>query len=194
MIYHLNRCGAITHQSGSDSLTARGSRRCYNGSPESTERRATLASYGEMDFAIDALLKDLENGGLGTQAPDEDPWIWEADSRSADYHENMNVNMFEKYMEALCEWCKGMYPGKQIIFSMDNAKYHRHEYQSVPSQEVVGAADSVKLSTITCVYQPVDAEARSKQPNSKIAFSVNQVGTGEATRSTFGTQPQSAYN
>ena len=52
-----------------------------------------------------------------------DPWIWEADSRSADYHENMNASMFEKYMKALCQWCKTKYPEKKVVFCMDYAKY-----------------------------------------------------------------------
>ncbi|CAO3572471.1 unnamed protein product [Mortierella alpina] len=51
-----------------------------------------------------------------------DPWVWEADSRSADYHENMNASMLEKYMKALCRWCRTKYPEKKVVFCMDNAQ------------------------------------------------------------------------
>ncbi|KAF9270973.1 hypothetical protein BGZ68_004483, partial [Mortierella alpina] len=55
---------------------------------------------------------------------------------SADYHENMNAAMFEKYMKSLCLWCKTNYPEKKVVLCMDNAKYHRREYQTDPSQPV----------------------------------------------------------
>ena len=72
-----------------------------------------------------------------------EPWIWEADSRSADYHENMNANMFEAYMTALCRWCQDQHPGKKVVFCMDNAKYHRREYQADPTQEIDAEVDSI---------------------------------------------------
>jgi len=73
-----------------------------------------------------------------------EPWVWEADSRSADYHENMNANMFESYMVALCEWCALKYPGRKIVFCMDNAKYHRREYQANPTREAAVGEEQVK--------------------------------------------------
>ncbi|KAG0282619.1 hypothetical protein BGZ98_006692, partial [Dissophora globulifera] len=32
------------------------------------------------------------------------------------------------------EWCKVNYPEKKVVFCMDNAKYHRREYQANPAQ------------------------------------------------------------
>ena len=71
-----------------------------------------------------------------------EPWVWEADSGSADYHENMNANMFEHYMIALCSWCETHYPERNIVFCMDNAKYHRREYQAQVNP--TGETDSVE--------------------------------------------------
>lgn len=72
------------------------------------------------------------------------PWVWEANSHSADYHENMNGNMFEHYMTALCEWCKTKYPGRKIVFCMDNAKYHHHEYQAHPTDEATSTEEPIR--------------------------------------------------
>jgi hypothetical protein len=63
-----------------------------------------------------------EEGWIG------EPRIWEANSSSKvpDYHENMNARIFEEYMEELCGHCveKGH---REVVFCMDNAKYHRRE-------------------------------------------------------------------
>ncbi|KAG0195079.1 hypothetical protein BGX28_002349, partial [Mortierella sp. GBA30] len=48
----------------------------------------------------------------------------------------MNADLFEAYFKALCTWCKDKYAGKKVVFCMDNAKYHRREYQGVSDQEV----------------------------------------------------------
>jgi hypothetical protein len=79
-----------------------------------------------------------EEGWMG------EPWIWEADSRSADYHENMNANMFDSYMNALCNWCVTKYPGRKIVFCMDNAKYHRREYQANPTNDTVSETEAIE--------------------------------------------------
>jgi hypothetical protein len=80
-----------------------------------------------------------EEGWMGT------PWVWEADNRSADYHENMNANMFEQYMTALCDWCKTHYPGRKIVFCMDNAKYHRREHQNWrPVDKAAGTEELIR--------------------------------------------------
>ncbi|KAG0055095.1 hypothetical protein BGZ83_009622 [Gryganskiella cystojenkinii] len=83
-----------------------------------------------------------EEGWMG------EPWVWEADNRSADYHENMNATMFEKYMTALCEWCKTHYPGREIVFCMDNAKYHRREYQAQAQPTEEAAAPEEPIRTV----------------------------------------------
>jgi len=58
-----------------------------------------------------------------------EPLIWEAKTGSkGDYHDNMNATIFEEYMEKLCLACKEKGYSK-IVFCMDNAKYHRREYQ-----------------------------------------------------------------
>lgn len=83
-----------------------------------------------------------EEGWMG------EPWVWEADSRSADYHENMNANIFELYMTALCEWCRTNYPERKVVFCMDNAKYHRREHQakSRPNDEVSNPDELIRTS------------------------------------------------
>ena len=54
--------------------------------------------------------------------------------------------MSEKYMKALCQWCKTKYPEKKIVFCMDNVKYHQREYQADPSQQV--DAETENIATI----------------------------------------------
>jgi hypothetical protein len=41
-----------------------------------------------------------------------------------DYHESMNADAFKQYFEKLCRWMKNNYPGRKVIFHMDNAPYH----------------------------------------------------------------------
>ncbi|KAI8598543.1 hypothetical protein EDD21DRAFT_184337 [Dissophora ornata] len=103
MIYHLNRCGALPINL-ERLVTCKSAHRCYCGSPESIERRATLARFKRsnvghvfgsphflyplimrtltssivsytmmsLDTAIDALTKDLENGGYFHQVSPKD--------------------------------------------------------------------------------------------------------------------------
>jgi hypothetical protein len=42
----------------------------------------------------------------------------------------MNADIFEEYFESLCQHCKDQFDDTQVIFVMDNAKYHRRESQS----------------------------------------------------------------
>jgi hypothetical protein len=42
-----------------------------------------------------------------------------------DYHKNMNSDVFGKYFEGLCAWMQKEYPGREVVFHMDNAGYHK---------------------------------------------------------------------
>lgn len=55
------------------------------------------------------------------------PYIFEATSKSGDYHDNMNSSNFENYFKELCKYCKEVLKKDNVIFCMDNAKYHRRE-------------------------------------------------------------------
>jgi transposase len=58
-----------------------------------------------------------------------DPLLFEAKSKSGDYHRNMNAHNFEKYFRELCEHTKAYLKNKQedrpVVFVMDNAAYHK---------------------------------------------------------------------
>src|SRR5262249_35385978 len=54
---------------------------------------------------------------------DDDDDVNNANDR--DYHENMNADMFQDYFERLCKWMKEKYPGRKVVFHMDNAPYHK---------------------------------------------------------------------
>src|SRR5215472_7842555 len=42
-----------------------------------------------------------------------------------DYHKNMNAEVFSEYFEGLCKWMQATYPGRKVVFHMDNAGYHK---------------------------------------------------------------------
>jgi len=105
-----------------------------------------------------------------------EPWLWEADSRSADYHENMNANMFESYMVALCEWCALTYPGRKIVFCMDNAKYHRREYQANRTREAEIAEEQVRTVDD---YLQRKARSRNGEKDSGCKGKRGRVGKGK---------------
>lgn len=59
-----------------------------------------------------------------------EPRVWPAKyGGTSDYHENMNSSIFEKYLDDLCRHCKDELGFPSVVFVMDNAKYHRREYQ-----------------------------------------------------------------
>jgi hypothetical protein len=48
-----------------------------------------------------------------------------ADVRTGDYHNNINIDMFYKWVAGkLLPTFKKMYPGKKMILILDNASYH----------------------------------------------------------------------
>ena len=51
--------------------------------------------------------------------------LWVAQSHTGDYHDNMNSDMFMKWVqEKLCPVFERKYPGKKMILITDNAPYH----------------------------------------------------------------------
>ena len=64
------------------------------------------------------------DGWIGT------PLVFEANSSVADYHKNMNADVFEEYFSDLCSKIVHHYPEeclrKGIYIYMDNAAYHKH--------------------------------------------------------------------
>jgi hypothetical protein len=51
--------------------------------------------------------------------------IWKATSRKGDYHNNMNSEMFIKWVtEKFLPTLKQQHPGKKMLLTMDNAPYH----------------------------------------------------------------------
>ena len=51
--------------------------------------------------------------------------LWVAQSHSGDYHDNMNIEMFMKWVtEKLVPAFERNYPGKEIVLVADNAPYH----------------------------------------------------------------------
>lgn len=83
-----------------------------------------------------------------------DPWIWPAKyGGGSDYHENMNANIFEDYFESLCQHCQSEFGTSKVIFVMDNAKYHRREFQGkgnagMKGDDSDGESDHRTLSTL----------------------------------------------
>jgi len=57
------------------------------------------------------------------------PLVFEASSKTADYHDNMNAEKFEEYFKELCEEILKKYPQERIqqgvYIYMDNAAYHK---------------------------------------------------------------------
>jgi transposase len=52
-------------------------------------------------------------------------WIWEAKGKVEDYHDNMDGEGFERWLEyRLMPAFAALYPGKKMILVMDNASYH----------------------------------------------------------------------
>jgi hypothetical protein len=51
--------------------------------------------------------------------------IWKATSRKGNYHNNMNSDIFMKWVvEKLLPYFGRLHPGKQMVLIMDNALYH----------------------------------------------------------------------
>jgi len=51
--------------------------------------------------------------------------LWVSDSSTGDYHDNMNSNLFMKWVkERLVKVFERKYPGKKMVLVMDNAAYH----------------------------------------------------------------------
>ena len=51
--------------------------------------------------------------------------MWKAESSSGDYHDNMNSDMFMKWVEQrLVPTFEAQFPGKKMILIADNAPYH----------------------------------------------------------------------
>ena len=51
--------------------------------------------------------------------------LWVAQSHVGDYHDNMNSDMFMKWLkERLCPLFAKKYPGKKMVLITDNAPYH----------------------------------------------------------------------
>lgn len=90
----------------------------------------TVARKGTKGRRYVLLHAGCENGWIG------EPRVWEANSTSKDYHENMNSAIFEEYMESLCKFCKDK-GHEKVVFCMDNAKYHRREAQLPDTPEGV---------------------------------------------------------
>lgn len=61
-----------------------------------------------------------------------EPWIKQAKNSSTDYHDNMNAKSFEEYLRSLCRWCQDRRK-RNVVFVMDNAKYHRREQGTTES-------------------------------------------------------------
>jgi hypothetical protein len=62
--------------------------------------------------------------------------MWKAESHSGDYHDNMNSENFEKWVDnKLIPTFHKLYPGKQMILVCDNAPYHhKREIGSLSSK------------------------------------------------------------
>jgi DDE superfamily endonuclease len=61
--------------------------------------------------------------------------LWKADVRTSDYHDNMNNEMFYKWVPGkLLPTFEKMYPRKKMILILDNASYHhRREINNLGS-------------------------------------------------------------
>ncbi|GJJ67773.1 hypothetical protein EMPS_00119 [Entomortierella parvispora] len=56
-----------------------------------------------------------------------EPKVWPAKYEgTSDYHENMNSAIFERYLSDFCTQCRTE-GHEDVVFVMDNAKYHRRE-------------------------------------------------------------------
>ena len=70
----------------------------------------------------------MEQGYLPSQKKDDllsCELLWIAQSHSGDYHDNINSDMFMKWVkERLVPTFQRKYPGKKMILVADNAPYH----------------------------------------------------------------------
>ena len=93
-----------------------------------------LCEYDEYDRPIDDLLwygpnqkdscRPMENRPAGAKLTCETLWI--AQNKTGDYHDNMNSEMFMQWAQTKLLPCfERRYPGKKMVFVLDNAPYHR---------------------------------------------------------------------
>lgn len=83
-----------------------------------------------------------------------DPLVFEANSGGGDFRENMTASLFEEYMEKLCQHCRKKRIMK-VVFCMDNAKYHRREYQYLGAIEGASHKTLSQLNKIELIRRLV---------------------------------------
>jgi hypothetical protein len=79
--------------------------------------------------------------------------IWRASSSSGDYHDNMNSEMFLKWVEeALIPTFERLYPEKEMILMCDNAPYHHKReldsFSSKTKKELVALGLALRCTSI----------------------------------------------
>jgi transposase len=77
-----------------------------------------------------------------------------------DYHKNMNSDVFGKYFEGLCTWMQEVYPGRKVVFHMDNAGYHKKIVGG--GQRMSGAKKNDIIKWLKSKNVPDDVMRRSK--------------------------------
>lgn len=86
--------------------------------------------------------------------------MWKAESRSGDYHDNMNSEMFMKWVtNRLVPTFEKMYEGKKMILICDNAPYHhKREIGSLGSKNKQQLMDLGKLYNVEYIDIPLNVD------------------------------------
>jgi hypothetical protein len=76
--------------------------------------------------------------------------IWKSDTKTGDYHDNMNSEMFMNWVtKKLVQTFEAMYPGKRMILILDNAAYHhKGAVERLHPQRRLNFRLSVMISTL----------------------------------------------
>jgi hypothetical protein len=92
--------------------------------------------------------------------------IWKATAKSGDYHENMNSNMFMKWVkEKLLPTFERLHPGKKMVLILDNAPYHHKRMignlSNKAKQELVDICNEHNIKSIDVEWNNHQIEAYS---------------------------------
>jgi transposase len=86
--------------------------------------------------------------------------MWKAESHCGDYHDNMNSDNFEKWVNnKLLPTFERLYPGKQMVLICDNAPYHhKREIGSLSSKSKTQLLELAKKYDIQYIDLPNTVE------------------------------------
>ena len=134
-----------------------------------------------------------EHGLTGSKEPAKTAeWIWKANKKFKDHHENMDGAGFEWWLNnRLVPAVEFLFPGKKMILVMDNASYHQqHNTDFYPEKKTPSNASKglnahvLRMAGCTEIkIQRGEREFRFEMPSAERAgWAAHRAGTGKAPK------------